>query len=59
MDKSKVVALMKKVELYEGAKKLLIEILVEVITGVISKLISGGTGGRQNKPKRSSLATAA
>ena len=32
----------KKVELFDGAKKLIIEVLVEVISGVISKLISGG-----------------
>lgn len=50
MDKAKVAALIKKVELYEGAKKLLIEILVEIISGVISKLISGGWPGPQREP---------
>lgn len=43
--------LMKKVELYDGLKKLLIEVLVEVITGVVSKLISGGKAGLQREPE--------
>lgn len=39
----------KKLELYEGIRKLVVEILVETISGVISKLISGGAAGRTLK----------
>jgi hypothetical protein len=51
MTKKQQQKLVKKVELYEGVKKLLIEILVEVITGVVSKLISGGKAGLQREPE--------
>ena len=49
MTKLKVTELVKKVEFYEGARKILVEILVDVIAGVISKLISGGPTGPQSK----------
>jgi hypothetical protein len=39
----------KKIEVYEAMKKLIVEVLVEVISGVIAKLISGGAAGRQPK----------
>lgn len=39
-----------KVAVYEGMKKLVIEVLVEVISGVIAKLVSGGRPGSQPEP---------
>lgn len=48
--KQNLIALMKKVELYESLKRLVIEVLVEVISGVITKLIAGGTAGTQPEP---------
>jgi hypothetical protein len=40
---------LKKVEFFEMLKKLVIEILIEVISGVISKLVSGGAPGHTLK----------
>lgn len=33
-----------RLQMYEGAKKLIVEILVEVISGVIAKFLSGAPG---------------
>ena len=48
---SRMTDLVRKVEIYDGMKKFIIEVLVEVISGVILKLISGGVPGRQREPK--------
>ena len=48
---SRMTDLVRKVEIYDGMKKFIIEVLVEVISGVIIKLISGGVPGRQREPK--------
>jgi len=44
---------MSKLEFYEALKKLMIEVMVEVISGVIAKIMSGGLAGRQTKPAQS------
>lgn len=38
-----------RLQMYEGAKKLIVEILVEVISGVIAKFLSGTPGRQTNK----------
>jgi hypothetical protein len=35
-----------KLQMYEAARKIIVELLVEVISGVISKLFFGGAPGR-------------
>lgn len=50
MTKVNVAALMKKVEFYDGLRKFIVDVLVEVISGVILKLISGGAPGLQRTP---------
>ena len=51
MTKVNVVALMKKVEFYEGLRKFIVDVLVDVLSGVILKLISGGAPGLQRTPE--------
>lgn len=46
--KLKIPELVKKVEFYEGLRKLFVELAVEIIVGVIRRLIVGGASGRQS-----------
>jgi hypothetical protein len=51
MTKVNVAAVLKKVEFYDALRKFIVDVLVDVISGVILKLISGGAPGLQRTPK--------